>query len=172
MPSVSDLLGGVVVESRTKSWTGDHLIYSDKTYNDGVPGFTAMHFQPLLNEFARIYVIGIAAGVTRMALSTIHTVGHLFAGVVTFDKGHLWHAAKGGCEFSRGFIESIPIAGRIFAIKYYDSGLWWIIKIYNPDAPDSLDRHTHTGCWSPSLEDYTNCWSQFKKSRPSAYIIA
>ncbi len=157
MPSIGDLLQGIVVETKTKSFSGAFL-YSDKIHYDEHNIVTIEH-QPWLNELAKIPVIGIAAGVTRMALALIHTVGHLLAAVVTFDKGHLIHAAKGGCEFLRGFIEAIPIAGRYFANNYYRDGEWWIIKIYNPDAPDSLDR-------------YAGNWQHFKQERPSGYSVA
>jgi hypothetical protein len=159
MTSVSDLLRGVVVESTTKSWTGP-LFYSDKTIpepdNNVTIRYTGQH---PLNELARIPVIGIAAGVTRMALSVIHTIGHLFAALVTCNKGHLFHGAKGACEFLRGFIEAIPIAGRVFANSYYTEGYWWILKIYNPDAPDSLDRDQ-------------GGWLDFRQARPTAYVTA
>lgn len=166
MPSVSDVLRGVVVESRTKSWTGD-LFYSDKSFPrervrnedcDPHEVATIVIHLPGLNDLSRVPVIGIAAGVTRMALAVIHTLGHTFAALVTFDKGHCYHAAKGACEFLRGSIEAIPFAGRAFSESYKD-GLWWILKIYNPDAPDSLDLHAGR-------------WSYFKQSRPSAYVMA
>ena len=148
---------GVVVETKTQSWTGP-LFYSDKAYPE-LQFHTPVTGQPLLNLWANTPVLGIAAGVTRMALSVIHTIGHLFAALVTWDKGHLFHAAKGGCEFLRGFIESIPVAGRLFANVYGETGLWWIIKIYNPDHPDSLDLHT-------------GLWAGLKQNRPTGYVHA
>jgi len=157
MSSVSDLLKGIVVESRTQSWTGP-LFYGDKTYL-GEHEFVTMHLQHPLNELSTWYVVGIAAGVTRMGLAAIHMVGHSFAALVTFDKGHCYHIAKGACEFLRGFIEAVPVAGRIFARSYYEDGFWWIIKIYNPDAPDSLDRHN-------------GCWNRFRQMRPTGYVTA
>lgn len=165
MGLVSNLLGGVVVESRTKSWTGN-LFYSDRTFKnnrvmderDDVASRIEFDLQSPLNELSKVPVIGIATGVSRMALAVIHTIGHTLAALVTFDKGHCYHAAKGACEFLRGSIEAIPFAGRAFSESYKD-GLWWILKIYNPDAPDSLDLHTGR-------------WSYFKQSRPSAYVMA
>jgi hypothetical protein len=155
MTSFVDLARGIVVETNTRSWTGP-LFYSDKAYSEEPSFYFTQH---PLNEGAKIPVIGIAAGITRMALATIHTLGHLFVAVVKLDKGHLYHAAKGGCEFLRGFIEAIPFAGRSFARYYYEHGYWWIIKIYNPDFPDSLDRHE-------------NLWSGLKKGRPTGYVMA
>ena len=104
-------------------------------------------------------MIGIAAGITRMVLSVIHIIGHLLMACITWDKGHCYHAAKGGCEFLRGLIESIPFAGRAFARIYFNHGIWWMIKIYNPDEPDSLDTQT-------------NEWAELKQNRPTGYIIA
>ena len=159
MSLATDLLEGIVVESRTKSLTGP-LFYSDKTYPDREEYFhAAIHCDLSLNALATYHVIGIAVGITRMALAVIHTIGHSFAALVTFDKGHCFHVAKGACEFLRGFIESIPFVGRKFATWYYEHGMWWMIKIYNPNAPDSLDLHT-------------NHWSYLKQRRPTAYVVA
>ena len=169
MSTISNLLQGIVVETTTKSLTGP-FFYSDKTYVgeyearlgnwdsvDQVPFY--WRFQSPLNELSRIPVIGIAAGITRMALAVIHTIGHLFAALLTWNKGHCYHTAKGCCEFLRGFIESLPIAGRLFAQHYFNHGDWWIIKIYNPKDPDALDRH----------KEY---WNNFRQVRPTAYITA
>lgn len=160
---VSDLLRGIVVETRAESYTGslfysDKIIYSDYSDKDN---WQQRQFitQPFLNELSKIWVIGIAAGVIRMALAAIHIVGHLFAALFTLDKGHLYHAAKGGCEFLRGFIESLPFIGRMFAQGYVQNGIWWMIKIYNPDKPDSLD-----------LEQ--DRWQDFRSFRPTGYILA
>ncbi|NGX60531.1 MAG: hypothetical protein KR126chlam3_01707 [Chlamydiae bacterium] len=153
MPSIGDLCKGIVVETRTQSWTGPYF-YSDKEHT-GIDYYNG----PLLNELSRVFIIGIAAGITRMALAVIHCVGHLFMAVVTLSKGHSFHVAKGGCEFLRGLIEAIPFAGRKFANLYFEHGEWWIIKIYNPDDPDSLDR-------------YADHWKGLRKNRPTAYVQA
>lgn len=149
-----NLLQGVVVETSTGSWSG-YLLYSDPSYReDG-----SVKTQPFLNKMATKNVIGIAAGIFRMALAIIHCVGHLFAALVTFNKGHLFHVGKGGCEFLKGFTEAIPYIGRAFANIYYDNGvLWWMIKIYNPECPDAIDKKTCE-------------WKSFKKYRPSAYFV-
>ena len=143
MSLFANLLRGIVVESRTPSFLGSYF-YSDKIYYDEVytlqHGDVAIQLQPLLNEASTITIIGIAAGLTRMALAIIHNIGHFFAFIVTWNKGHLIHIAKGSCEFLRGLIEAIPFIGRSFANSYYQNGTWWMIKIYNPDSPDSLDR--------------------------------
>jgi len=138
------LLHGMVFETNVKSFTGP-LLYSDRV----------CHYDPdkcknpPLNIAAEVPLIGIAAGVSRTALSVIHTIGHLSAALFTFKKGHLFHAAKGCCEGIRGVIETMPIIGRIFANLYnldtmqYNlrpSRCWWMIKIYNPEKPDSMDR--------------------------------
>ncbi len=156
----SDLLQGIVVETKTTSLMGDFL-YSDK-YHPECESNRPIHigtFGHLLNTLSSKPIIGIAVGVTRMALAAIHTVSQLFSTVVTWDKGHLVHAAKGSCEFLRGLIESIPIAGRLFANHYVKHGEWWIIKIYNPDAPDSLDN-------------FAGRWKSFKKDRTTGYVRA
>ena len=103
-----------------------------------------------LNQGARMPVVGILAGIARMALAIIHTVGHLFAAAATLEKGHLYHALKGCCEFVRGMIEAIPIVGRVFSYYYSSPKVsqadsqenirsWWIIKMYHPKHPDPLD---------------------------------
>lgn len=149
-----NLLQGIVVETRAESLTG-HYFYSDRMHSDEP---TSIEIQPFLNQLSTINIIGIAAGIIRMALAIIHCIGHLFATILTFNKGHLFHVAKGGCEFLRGFIEAIPFIGRIFANVYYHHGEWWIIKIYNPMRPDTLD-------------EYANNWDSFKENRPSAYFV-
>jgi hypothetical protein len=159
MPSIGDLLQGIVIETKTTSLTGS-LLYSDAIdYEDALNCRGFKRKQPPLNNLANYPIIGIVAGIARMALAVIHSLGHLLAAIVTCDKGHLIHAAKGGCEFLRGFIEAIPIAGRLFSNYYNDAGDWWIIKIYNPDAPDAVDRHADN-------------WEYLKHVRPSGYCIA
>lgn len=155
---ISNLLQGIVVETKTKSWTGPYF-YSDKIHWEHEIGHSAIESQPQLNELAKTSVIGIAAGAIRMILAIIHNTGHLLAAVVTFDKGHLVHIGKGSCEFLRGLIEAIPFAGRKFAREYNVSGEWWIIKIYNPDSPDSLDH-------------YADNWRTLRQNRPDAYVVA
>jgi len=162
MMGISDLVQGIVIETRTKPWLGN-CFYSDKIhydlFDDSRVDSTLLVKEPFLNELARRPIIGIAAGIIRMALAIIHTVGHLLAALATFDKGHCYHAAKGGCEFLRGFIESLPIAGRVFSKYYYQAGEWWMIKIYNPDDTDTLDR-------------FAGLWQNFRQNRPTAYITA
>lgn len=159
----SDLLGGIIVETNVSSYTGslfysDEIVYSDDYDNDNWQPHWSRR-QSVLNELSRIWVVGVAAGVIRMALATIHTVGHLFMSLLTFNKGHLYHAAKGGCEFLRGLIESLPYVGRKFARSYVEEGHWWMIKIYNPNKPDHLDLRE---C----------CWEGLKSHRPTAYVVA
>lgn len=149
-----NLLQGIVAETSTGSWSG-YLLYSDPFYREN----GSIKTQPFLNKMATKNVIGIAVGIFRMALAIIHAVGHLFVALVTFNKGHVFHAAKGGCEFLKGFIEAIPFIGRAFAHIYYDNGvLWWMIKIYNPEQPDAVDKMRHE-------------WESFREYRPSAYFV-
>lgn len=158
MRLLHDLTRGIVIETTTESWTGK-LFYSDRIHYEVSDDLFEYQkpVQPLLNELAAVALVGIAAGIIRMALAVIHSLGHLFAALITWNKGHLIHAAKGGCEFLRGFIEAIPFVGRIFSNHYYYDGYWWMIKIYNPNHLDSLDR----------LADN---WKSIKENRPSAYF--
>ena len=115
---------------------------------------------PALNKLARIPLLGIVAGIGRIALGVIHILGHLLAAPFAREQGNLGHAAKGGCEILRGVIESIPIIGRIFANTYSPdphtaksrlgiscSGNYLIMKIYNPSRPDTLDKYSNN--WNP-----------------------
>ena len=111
---------------------------------------------PFLNQWAGIPFIGDLAGVTRCALAVIHIIGHLFASIIFWNNDHLFHVMKGSTELLRGFIEMMPICGRIFVWLHdaphfhrFVSMPWaqpvefhsfFIIKIYNPDQPDMLDR--------------------------------
>lgn len=160
-----DLLAGIVVQTRTPTILGD-LFYSDRiflahAYDEG--GLD--HAKPIyrsetvLNSWAKIPILGRLAGITRMALAVIHTVGHLLCAVFTLSKGHCFHAAKGACEFLRGAIETIPIVGLFFADIYSETGLWWMIKIYNPAQPDTLDREM-------------GLWQGFRQARQTGYVFA
>jgi hypothetical protein len=155
--TVSALLIGMVVENRTPSWTGQYL-YSDFAMQDGVVQKNSM-----LNNLSQIPFVGILAGIGRMALGIIHSIGHLFAYLLKQDKGHLYHAAKGGCEILRGGIEAIPVIGRIFSWLYMipssDTRCWWMLKMYNPDSPDGLDR-------------FMNQWNDWKVKAPQLYVRA
>ncbi len=155
MTLINDLLDGVVVETNTKSLTGP-LFYSDKMH-DEFQSFTVQHH--LLDYLATVPILGVVAGVIRVVLSLFHIIAHTVLAICTRDKGHGYHVAKGACEFLRGLIQSIPIVGHKFTRWYNQHGEWWIIKIYNPDAPDSLD-------------EYSNKWNSIKENRPTAYIIA
>ncbi|NDB84622.1 MAG: hypothetical protein EB127_18250 [Alphaproteobacteria bacterium] len=140
-----------VYTTRVTSFTGPWL-YSDWGYR--IDDFQQKEKQDTkLNRFARIPMVGIVAGIVRIALGVIHTIGHLLAALVNLDKGHLLHAGKGGCELLRGIIESIPIIGRIFANAYspdidmyyasskdqrYCHSLW-LMKIKDPQNLDIVD---------------------------------
>lgn len=108
---------------------------------------------PALNKLARIPLLGIVAGIGRIALGVIHILGHLLAAPFAREQGNLGHAAKGGCEIVRGGIESIPIIGRIFVNTYSPdshtaksigriscSGNYFMMNIYNASRPDTLDQ--------------------------------
>lgn len=148
------LLHGMVIETNVESFTGKYL-YSDFATGKAEKNST-------LNSLVKIPVIGIAAGIARIALGIIHTFGHVLAALFTFKQGHLFHASKGLCEILRGVIETIPIVGRIFANSYnsrpiYDpfengSRSWWMIKIYNPENPDGLDT------WMDNWADFPACF--------------
>jgi hypothetical protein len=155
--AVSALLVGVVVENRTPSCTGSYL-YSDFVRKDGI-----IQKNSLLNNLSQIPFVGILAGIARIALGIIHTLGHLLTYLIEQDRGHLYHAAKGGCEILRGGIEAIPLIGRIFAwafmAPFKDIRCWWMLKMYNPDSPDGLD------C-------YMEKWDHWKRDNPQLYVKA
>ncbi|KAF3361460.1 hypothetical protein PHSC3_001834 [Chlamydiales bacterium STE3] len=147
------LLHGMVMETKVESFTGKYL-YSDFATGKAEKDTT-------LNTLTKVPFIGIVAGIARVALGIIHTVGHLLGALFTFDKGHLFHASKGMCEILRGFIETLPIIGRIFAnscnsAPINDCGMgdrsWWMIKIYNPEKPDGLDQ------WMDNWSDFPKCF--------------
>lgn len=151
---LSGLFHGLVMETTVESWTGDFL-YSDYATGKGEKNST-------LNTAVEIPFVGILAGVMRVVLGIIHSIGHLIAALVTGKKGHLFHAAKGGCEILRGLIEALPIIGRIFANLYnsnpwYDpedigTQCWWMIKIYNPLKADGLDQ------WMDNWNRFPECY--------------
>jgi hypothetical protein len=172
--SLSHLLSGIVIETHAESLTGSVLysdvrhtaVHGDPNRYDPYNPFRKVPSSSYLNGMAQIPILGIVAGVARVALGAIHTVGHLFAALITQNKGHLWHAAKGGCEMIRGVIEAIPLIGRIFAGTYGISWnpdqfpfpswcetrfCWWMIKMYNPEKPDALDS-------------FVNNWNAFPRS--------
>jgi len=147
------LMHGMVWETNVESFTGKYL-YSDFATGKAEKDTT-------LNTLVKIPFVGIVAGVARVALGLIHSIGHLLAALVTFKKGHLFHASKGVCEILRGVIESIPLIGRIFANSYNSAPLcdfeeggrsWWMIKIYNPDKPDGLDQ------WMDNWSTFPRCF--------------
>lgn len=150
-----------IFKTSCQSLTGQ-ILYSD-TYaivpaaaRDQDDDTSVKFYRPFLNEWAGIPFIGNLAGVVRCALAIIHMIGHIFAALIFWDAGHLGHAFKGGTEFLRGTIEATPIAGRLF-VWFYDApgyerfiSMPWaepqhrwsffIIKIYNPQHPDRIDR--------------------------------
>lgn len=145
--SIWETLGSYVndniVTTEVESFTGPYL-YSDYACIETQNGEQVQ--TTTLNELSKKPVIGILAGITRVAFAIIHSAIHLVQALFTQEKGHLYHAAKGGCEIVRGLIDSIPILGRFIAankyspISGYATGNWTIMKIYNPAKPDLLDR--------------------------------
>lgn len=128
----------IVCETSIKSYTGEYL-YSDSWVEWSARDLKGRDLT-WLNESARYLGLGILAGIARIALGVIHTFGHLILAALTREKGHLFHAAKGGCEIFRGLIEAIPIIGRIFVHYYNPPSLEshirpWIIYIPSDD-PD------------------------------------
>ena len=148
----------VFLRTECQSLTG-RILYSD-CYQER-PGMLCdqpeVDRKSFLNRWAAVPLLGCLAGVTRMVLAIIHIVGHLICAAIFREKGHLYHAAKGGTEFVRGLIETIPIVGNIFVWKYdpqmctrflrweysrYVKTEWcfFIIKITNPTKLDDIDR--------------------------------
>lgn len=142
----------VFIPTTTKSFTGQLLysdFYAEFTEQDSVEKIS------FLNRASTIPVVGIAAGVARCALAPIHIVGHLFAALIFWNKGHLAHVMKGAAEFGRGILEAIPLIGRIFANCLNCTGFYLgcrhclygaqplysfsIIKIYDPKKLDEID---------------------------------
>lgn len=148
----------IIMETDVGSITGKYL-YSDyghqKSYDSEDNLQEIKIHESKLNKFAKIPLIGRMAGIMRIALGAIHIIAHLFAAIVTFKKGHLFHVSKGMCEILRGVIETIPIIGCLFAIYFvpdfepsqsskqkqqmYISYNSFIIKIYHPHKKDLLD---------------------------------
>jgi len=157
--TISRLLAGIVVESKVPSAIGEYL-YSDFAIQNGI-----VLKNCALNNLAQIPFLGFVAGVARIALATIHTVGHLigYASTNLREIGHLYHAGKGVSEAIRGVIEAIPVVGLLFAWIYNppirDGRSWWMIKMYNPDKPDGLDR-------------YMQGWHNWKNDVPQLYVNA
>ncbi|MCE5316786.1 MAG: hypothetical protein LLG04_05420 [Parachlamydia sp.] len=104
------------IASECNSITGKFL-YSD-SYREQWCCTTNVNDLPLLNSCSRILILGSLAGITRCALAIIHMVGHAFAALIFWNRGHFPHIAKGGAEFVRGMIEALPVIGRIFAWQY------------------------------------------------------
>ncbi len=150
-----------VFETTCKSLTG-YFLYSD-TYSKIPPREKLQkpieRQVPLLSRWAAIPVIGILAGITRIALAKIHIVGHLLAAALFWDKGHLMHALKGAVEGVRGVIESTWVVGRIFVWLYDAPHLYrfdaycrfqnnhapifcysvFLIRICHPKSTDPID---------------------------------
>ncbi len=135
---------GFIVKTNVTSWMGK-ILYSDFYSVRKSEDRETQIQDPFLNQIARLPVIGIIAGITRSTLAIIHILGHLFAALITRKTGHVYHAAKGACEFSRGLLEAVPIVGRIFSWSYtgvfspVSTGSFWILKIHNSENPDLFD---------------------------------
>ena len=153
------------LQVNTGSWTGKFL-YSD-CYNvripegkyegsEGIPYPEDFSFHkpeiPFLNRFANVPVFGRLAGVCRVALAIIHSLGHLFAALCTQNKDHLKHAVKGGTELLRGMIEMIPVIGLLFSwvvnatfdlrpnhSTYSYSNTFFLVKLTNQSQLDKID---------------------------------
>jgi|SRR3989344_2111183 len=122
---------------------------------------------PTLNKWAMIPLVGSLAGISRMALAVIHMLGHTFAALIVWDKGHFCHVAKGAAEFLRGAIETIPIVGSFFGFFYdmpigsYKFGMspcknvymysFFLIKIQNPQKDDSIDNLIDEGIYQHKI---------------------
>ena len=147
----------VNLETTCTSWTGKFL-YSD-TYEyagnpyDRTDDDKDKRVLPALNIFEAIPFVGVAGGLVRMALAIIHMIGHAIAACVCWNKGHLYHAAKGGTELLRGFIAAIPLFGVKFV--WEQDGIWkcpptrnssyehknaFLIRIKNPNQVGRIDE--------------------------------
>jgi len=81
-----------ILETQVASFTGEWL-YSDFSTHCSDGGYDK---DTKLNCLVRLPLLGIMGGVIRISLGIIHTLGHLVVALFTMDKGHLYHAAKGG----------------------------------------------------------------------------
>ncbi len=149
-----------ILETSVSSKTGPYL-YSDWSWHD-----TDMMGDTCLNTFCQIPFIGSLGGICRIVLAIIHTINHLFMAMVTLEKGHLFHAAKGVCELLHGCIETIPIIGQIFDCCFscdqrnptapYSSG-YFILSISDPEHPSwifKLENGTDEKGTLSSFPDY------------------
>ncbi len=141
---------GFVVATDVESFTGPYL-YSDYAFYISASTTQGREQTTILNEISKAPFIGILAAITRIALAIVHIIVHSIQGLVSQEKGHFYHAAKGVCEIYRGLIDAIPIFGRIYSVCKYSSisgdtdnrGIldhWTIMKIYNPNKPDLVDE--------------------------------
>jgi hypothetical protein len=109
------------VASSCNSWTGKYL-YSDSIVQMNCEcGLTNPYDDTgvsSLNKLVRTPIVGRLAGISRIALAIIHIIGHTLAGIITQNRDHFIHVAKGCLELVRAAIESTPILGLIFSIKY------------------------------------------------------
>ena len=125
------------------------------------------HYHGILNRIIRIPAIGVVAAICKFALCILHILGHLLAALITQKRGHLYHTVKGTCEALRSSIEIIPFIGRIFTWTYSfspnpniyyvhqnkkieekifyneNTSHWWMMKIYNQQKPDLIDKHNN-----------------------------
>lgn len=159
-----NLVRGVVIENTLHSWTGD-LLYSDTGYEEMCSVYPQ---HSLLDYLASKHLIGVVGGVIRVALAALHVLGHTLAFPITLDTRHFAHIAKGSSELLKGIIQSIPIIGSYFSRAWINDwkGSWWMIKIYNPNHPDSLDN------FSRDHDETKECWGYFKQTRPEAYFVS
>lgn len=127
------MIAPAVYQTPIKSFSGQYL-YSDQSWSNQPsvqdPKILQLNVQTTtLNKIAAMPIFGFFAGVTRLVLSILHTLGHLFLAAKTRDHGHLYHALKGCCEMLHGLIEMIPIVGLIYT---------W--KNSPPSAPEALKK--------------------------------
>lgn len=140
-----------VVATDVESWTGPYL-YGDCATVINRVGLLE-HQTNSLNKLSRIPLVGIIASIGRVVLAVLHIIGHAFLALVTQNKGHLYHAAKGMVEIKSGLLDAVPILGRLRAYVAYHDGShfsptshWDCIKIYNPNNPDLVD--IENGLWN------------------------
>lgn len=126
---------GLVFQTDVKSPLSS-ILYSDSESFTPASCSLEQGFEkiPFLSKAAVIPFIGTIAGIIRCTLALFHTIGHLFAALVTFNQGHLMHAVKGGAELIRGMIEAIPAIGTLFAVA---------IDAHTHKYPPLADAHFH-----------------------------
>ncbi len=104
------------ITTAAKTNTGQ-LLYSDviNTYDYDSYDEYGTYQRPLLNKLSYYPGVSTFSGLFRCCLAIVHIAIHLFEFIRTGDVGHLGHALKGLCEFTRGCVEAVPVLGSIIS---------------------------------------------------------